>query len=483
MPARNGTGASSNGGSVNENFTFDFKLFSHTQNNIEIQDSNANPEIGFFLNAVEDIEIINILPDNDLDKYVEYKYIAVASLKAEIKVIDNTNYIIYSLTDANGNPLVVLGEDSSYSTFPTFGMERNKLPKKQDLVNSLDSIIEAFNDGIFNFEGLKHESKEIDILNLGYDIVGNSNPNNLGGTNLAEEIKGLAGNDTISGNLGNDTLRGGNGNDLLNGGDGNDSLVGEQGNDTLKGQNNNDVLRGLAGNDSLEGSNGSDTLVGGFGLDTLKGGNGNDVLYGDSDHYHAGHVLGHDDFISGNSGDDSLYGGGGNDTLNGGSDRDSLNGGAGNDILNGNDGNDYLWGDIGNDTLNGGSGSDTLNGDYGNDNLNGGSGSDSLNGGNQNDILNGYGNSINEFDTLTGGGGADKFMLGAFSSSSSNTYYKGSGYATIVDYNSSQGDKILVSGNTEDYTLSEQVFIDLQGIASISAVIEYYGDRIALIKI
>ncbi|QBE63357.1 calcium-binding protein [Pseudoduganella lutea] len=48
-------------------------------------------------------------------------------------------------------------------------------------------------------------------------------------------------------------------------------------NDTLTGTDGNDTLDGLAGADSLLGGDGNDTLVGGKGNDTLDGGAGNDV--------------------------------------------------------------------------------------------------------------------------------------------------------------------------------------------------------------
>ncbi len=179
-------------------------------------------------------------------------------------------------------------------------------------------------------------------------ILGNLNPNEIIGTNLADTIQGLDGNDTLrgllgddllSGNRGNDLLFGGEGNDLLYGGRDDDTLFGDEGNDTLFGDLGNDLLQGNAGDDFLFGLDGDDLLRGGNGSDNLLGAAGDDTLYGD---------IG-DDFINGNQGNDVIFGGDGSDTLRGGQ---------GDDILTGGSGDDFLWGDRGNDTLTGGTGSD-----------------------------------------------------------------------------------------------------------------------------
>ncbi|MBD2544457.1 MULTISPECIES: calcium-binding protein [Planktothricoides] len=179
-------------------------------------------------------------------------------------------------------------------------------------------------------------------------ILGNLDPNEIIGTNLANTIQGLDGNDTLRGLLGDDLLNGNRGNDLLFGGEGNDllyggrdddTLFGDDGNDTLFGDLGNDLLQGNAGDDFLFGLDGDDILRGGNGSDNLSGGEGDDTLYGD---------IG-DDFVNGNQGNDEILGGDGSDTLRGGQ---------GDDILIGGFGDDFLWGDRGNDTLTGGTGSD-----------------------------------------------------------------------------------------------------------------------------
>jgi Ca2+-binding RTX toxin-like protein len=112
-------------------------------------------------------------------------------------------------------------------------------------------------------------------------------------------------------------------------------------------------------------------------------------------------------------------------------------------------GNDALAGNIGDDLLRGGAGNDTLYGGDGNDLLVGGIGSDILLGGDGDDILNGKGFS-QAIDILTGGSGADTFVLG-----NHRLYYRGSGYATITDFDSSQNDKIQLVGDSSQYQLGQ----------------------------
>lgn len=157
--------------------------------------------------------------------------------------------------------------------------------------------------------------------------------------------------------------------------------------------------------------------------------------------------LGGNDTLDGNRGDDSLYGGSGNDYLNGDYGNDYLSGSSGNDTLIGGK-NGFITGDNGRDTLYGGSGNDSLRGGGGTDYLYGNSGNDTLSGQDGNDYLSGYGGS-SEIDYLSGGKGADRFVLG----SASNVYYN-EGYssrAIIKDFDSS--DVIQLSGDPDMYTL------------------------------
>lgn len=157
--------------------------------------------------------------------------------------------------------------------------------------------------------------------------------------------------------------------DLANqlfGEDGNDSLTGGLADDTLNGGNGADTIIANEGNDSISAGDGADTVVAGDGNDRISSGNGNDTVS-------AGNG---DDSVTGENGQDSLLGDAGDDTINGDGGFDTLGGGDGNDLLLGGDLNDSLVGDDGNDTLVGNSGDDTLVGVTGADIIDGGIGND-----------------------------------------------------------------------------------------------------------
>ena len=263
-------------------------------------------------------------------------------------------------------------------------------------------------------------------------------------------ITGSAGNDTIQTGAGNDTVSGAAGHDWISLGVGHDYATALGGNDTLIGEAGSDTLFGGTGNNSLVGGSSDDSLSGNYGRDTLDGGQGHDTLLG-------------------GPGIDSLLGGPGNDTyevdnvgdimvefggLAGGLDTvlssitktlgphlenltltgNAVIHGAGNSRANhilGNSAGNVLFGYAGHDFLHGGDGADRL-----------------------------YGTSshasAHEIDTLTGGTGADIFVLG---SASTEYYGDGSadtagqqGYALITDFE--YGDKILLHGPRTDYYLA-----------------------------
>ena len=122
--------------------------------------------------------------------------------------------------------------------------------------------------------------------------------------------------------------------------------------------------------------------------------------------------------------------------------------------INGTSQNDQIVGSLGNDVLSGNAGDDLLTGNRGDDLLSGGDGNDRLVG--VDDIYSfvranfpGAG----EVDTLTGGAGADTFVLG----DRSYAYYRGqksADYALITDFNSAEGDVIELFGSANNYQLA-----------------------------
>jgi Ca2+-binding RTX toxin-like protein len=141
---------------------------------------------------------------------------------------------------------------------------------------------------------------------------------NITGDQVAQDIQGGSGNDTIvAGDVGGNYLRGNAGDDSIQGGAGFDDINGNMGNDTIDG-----------------GSGGSDFLVGGQGNDS----------------------------ITGHTGGNQILGNLGNDTLVGGSGQDIIRGGQGDDVIIAGSGNQYISGDLGNDTETGGSGADLFHG-------------------------------------------------------------------------------------------------------------------------
>lgn len=122
-------------------------------------------------------------------------------------------------------------------------------------------------------------------------ITGDANFNNLFGTDLADLIKGLGGNDAINGSLGDDRLYGGSGNDYVFGNEDDDRVYGGSGNDVVSGGDGDDLSYGgggdddiiaVAGNDTMYGGTGNDDIFGGFtssgGTQLMFGGGGDDLL-------------------------------------------------------------------------------------------------------------------------------------------------------------------------------------------------------------
>ncbi|MDF5738710.1 MULTISPECIES: DVUA0089 family protein [unclassified Nostoc] len=280
-------------------------------------------------------------------------------------------------------------------------------------------------------------------------IYGSTDPDTKNGTSGDDTIYGWANGGNANSLSGNDTLNGAAGNDNLFGGTGNDSLIGGLGNDTLDGGLGTDSLNGGVGDDTYLIDSGADTITetANSGTDTVRssitytlGVNlENLTLTGTSAINGTGNSL--NNFIFGNSANNILNSGGGNDTLDGN---------FGNDILNSGDGNDSLQGGPGNDILNGGSGDDILIGVFPGSPLPPG---------------------LGETDTLTGGVGLDRFVLGdarnVFYDDKSTTNAGFGDLATITDFNPNE-DRIELKGSPKDYRLQSlgantQILLDKPG--------------------
>jgi Ca2+-binding RTX toxin-like protein len=198
-----------------------------------------------------------------------------------------------------------------------------------------------------------------------------------------------------------------------------------------------------------------------------------------------------DDLEQNSSSDRNIYGLAGSDTLEGNSGNDVLFGGNGfegiiptplsldNDRLEGNSGDDSLFGENGDDLMDGGRGNDLLVGGRGNDTLIGGRGDDILCG------ARAVGFSGNQLDKLTGGKGADTFVLGV--AGIAGQYYKfggnftpglplpatTTGYAIITDFKASQ-DTIQLS-NSGSYSLG---YANVTGTTSTDTLILGAGNDV-----
>lgn len=271
-----------------------------------------------------------------------------------------------------------------------------------------------------------------------------------------------------------------------------DYIFADNGDDVAYGWDGDDVIDGWGGNDTLLGEYGDDKLLGWTGTDYLYGGSGDDKLYGEYDN-------------------DYLYGGTGDDILDGGTGGDTMYGGAGDDVYYVDASEEFyfdavyeyygegidtvitsanfsgLSDNVENITLTGtayGANGNNLNNimtgnDYDNF-LWGNEGSDSLSGGYGNDILNGYGyGSFDEYDTLTGGAGADTFEIGSYGGAyyTENGIYGAGGFALVTDFNWGEGDKFKAHGSIQDYSLGT---LNWYGTSALDTGIYYKGDLIAV---
>ena len=157
----------------------------------------------------------------------------------------------------------------------------------------------------------------------------------------------------------------------------------------------------------------------------------------------------------------TYYGTSGNDYFDyTGSDRLYAVGYDGNDTIWGNTKNDSIFGERGDDRLYGWSGNDYLDGGYGNDWLQGSSST----------AYDTY-----EYDTLNGGAYYDTFVLG----NSSGNFYRGMGYATILDYNGAE-DYIQIKGSASSFRLDQGV--NWGGSSALDTAIYSGNDLLAIVQ-
>jgi len=152
---------------------------------------------------------------------------------------------------------------------------------------------------------------------------------------------------------------------VLTGTDQRDQIVGRGGDDTIHALAARDLVRGGAGNDTLDGGRGCDRVFGGAGGDTIEGGPGFSFGRFRCERLHGG--LG-SDVSSGGPGRDFMSGGQGDDRQSGGPGADKIFANPGRDQSDGGDGPDILWalarvdvtaiGDPEGDELTGGNGAD-----------------------------------------------------------------------------------------------------------------------------
>lgn len=122
----------------------------------------------------------------------------------------------------------------------------------------------ALGDGVDLVSGinkLQFSDQTMDVVIRGLNIIGDNSSEVLDGSDDADRISAMGGNDRANGGLGNDWADGGRGNDLVYGGMGDDFAIGGAGNDIIDGGTGDDDLFGGAGRDMLYGGEGEDDFI------------------------------------------------------------------------------------------------------------------------------------------------------------------------------------------------------------------------------
>lgn len=240
------------------------------------------------------------------------------------------------------------------------------------------------------------------------EVTGTTGDDLLLGSDCADRIAGLGGDDIIDARGGSDIVVGGAGNDRVFGGAGHDRIDAGAGDDIVFGGAGNDVIHGGTGNDSLHGSDGNDTIFGGAGRDVITGGDGDDIIdAGEGDDVVDGGSG--DNIIDAGAGDDTVTAGDGDNTVLAGDGSDHVTLGGGDDVVKAGAGDDEVATGAGDDRAFGEEGNDVLAGDTGKDLLDGGPGEDRVEGGPDDDVV--VATSDTTSDCYDGGKGQDTLDL------------------------------------------------------------------------
>ncbi|MBD2413862.1 FG-GAP repeat protein [Nostoc calcicola FACHB-3891] len=431
-----------NDNSTPDNPSDDFFIYTPNANfngtdsfNFTVSDVNGGSTIGTFYLNVKPVNVAPIAVNDRLTTAFNTPVTILAStLLANDTDIDSNNLSITGVSGAT-NGTAVLNNNGTVG-------------------NSADDFIvfTPFNglsgNANFNYtisDGNLSSTASVAIA-VGANITGTNSNDNISGGDGNDNISGRGGNDTISGNGGNDTLVGGTGKDtfIFRLGGGNDTITDFAGirtgsNPSATVINQLDTLQfigsGLTARNLQLTQNGNNleltfldaastkVTLQNFQLENLdnlpaRGSRpaiGNILFDGQTS------VTDSFDVFDANSTQTNLFNKNTVTFLN-----DLNNNVAGfynsNDVINGQGGNDIINGNNGDDLLRGGEGDDVLIGGQGNDTLVGGKGN----------------------DILIGGVGADFF---AYNSDAEFTT-AAIGQDTITDFNSSEGDKIVLDKTT-----------------------------------
>lgn len=311
--------------------------------------------------------------------------------------------LLAGATDADADPLSIVGIHASHGQLNA--TEGGWVFKPPSGWYGTVALTYWISDG----DALVRQTATLRVLEF-LDVTGTPGDDILLGSECADRITGLGGDDVIDARGGHDIVVTGDGADHIVGGAGNDQIDAGAGNDIVFGGAGNDVIRGGAGHDRLYGGDGDDIIYGGAGDDVIAGEAGNDVIDASTG----------DDIVDGGSGDNIIDSGAGNDVVTAGDGNnivfagygnDHVRLGAGNDVVHAGEGNDQVKAGAGADRVFGGAGCDDLYGEAGDDVLDGGADSDRVLGGDGNDWI--VATSDAADDCYEGGEGKDTLDLSA----------------------------------------------------------------------